>query len=131
MNLENFERVKAAILANPQSFHMSWFAAEDERFPCGTVGCIAGFCDWLMAVDGERGTAFRADGSLKRELSSNDPVKNRGRRFLGITHEQAELLFYADKWPRQFYSRHVTTFNWQRRAELTVERIDHFLATGE
>lgn len=42
MNTELLQRVKAAILAEPESFDMALYFDESENSPCGTVACIAG-----------------------------------------------------------------------------------------
>ena len=133
MNLENFERVKAAILANPESFHMSWFAAKDDRSPCGTVGCMAGFCDWLTAIDGYKETLFTSSGQLRRGFINDgaELVIRNAKQFLGISDGQADALFHTADWPSKYTQRYFEAVDADSRATVVVRRIDHFLATGE
>ena len=133
MNLENFERVKAAILANPETLNMQTWGSQDSDSPCGTVGCLAGFCDWLMAVDGRKHTLFAKSGKLNRCFSEDaEPlVIGNAREFLGITDPQSRILFFTWEWPSRFAEDYDYTDSPSQRAAVLVRRIDHFIATGE
>jgi hypothetical protein len=134
MNLENFERVKAAILANPETLDMQTWGNNASYSPCGTVGCMAGFCDWLMAVDGHKNTLFVASGELTTRFIDDEEsvVINNAKQFLGITESQADSLFYTWNWPRDFRGEYADAEDYSIEvASVVVRRIDHFLATGE
>jgi len=132
MNRENFERVKAAILANAETLNMMTWGSKDSSSPCGTVGCMAGFCDWLMAVDGLNDTLFEASGKLSGRHVEDDEglVTHNAKQFLEISDDQAHLLFFTWEWPSRLGSKYSLSINAKQRAKVVVERIDHFLATG-
>jgi len=132
MNRENFERVKAAILANPDSFNMRNWALHDNESPCGTVGCIAGFCDWLMALDGRKRTAFTPDGRINEpQMERREKLVQRNAiQFLGITPEEGDRIFLRDDWPLHLEGEYCAANTKQRRAEIAVRRLDYFMENG-
>ena len=131
MKRKNFERVKAAILANPETLNMSTWGSKDHESPCGTVGCIAGFCDWLLAVDGKTETSFDYSGGLRYGFAFGGQVMSNAKRFLGITDAQASLLFDPMFWPKDRWKSYRNADTGKERAAIVVERIDYFLEAGQ
>lgn len=92
MNVELAEKVLAKIEAHPETLNMSDWAARDDV--CGTTLCIAGHAMIesgeytlidhpvygvdIAPVDGRRWTGY----------------EDEGRRLLGISDEDAQVLFY-------------------------------------
>jgi len=71
--LDNFERIKQYILSHPEEINMMKWARKTTKSPCGSIGCIAGTCDWMMNVDGEKpasefGFLFNKDGSINAKF---------------------------------------------------------------
>src|SRR6266851_1964389 len=90
MNVELLRKIAAVIQEKPTEFDMShWHSSEHEIFgklskgakACGTTHCIAG---WAHLIDGRYPRAFTMDAA---------------RKILGLTKDQAELLFQAESWP--------------------------------
>ena len=136
MNIKNAERLKNAIIANANALNMYTWACTNKFSPCGTVGCIAGFCDWLMAVDGSEDTLFKADGSM-RDHKSNEHFESTATsnaiKFLGIGLKGATKLFFVDEWPENFayaYEEHYL-YDDIKAAKVVCDRIDYFIENGE
>jgi 4-hydroxyphenylpyruvate dioxygenase-like putative hemolysin len=55
-------------------------------------------------------------------------VKNTATRELDLDYEQRKLLFFIERWGNAFYERYQDSVDDQKRAEVTVEYIDHFIA---
>jgi hypothetical protein len=130
MNLENFERLKKAIRDNADGFDMRYWGRISDTSPYGTVGCFAGFCDWLMALDGHNNTLFDKSGrKLRHDYEYG--AWGRGCDFLNISKDKSLYLFYLHKWPndhRMSYERARTN---RGKANAAIKRIDHFIKHGE
>jgi hypothetical protein len=130
MNLENFERLKKAIMDNAESLDIDSWAEYDASSPCGTVGCIAGFCDWLMAVDGVKNTVFSSEGTAI-SFKEVDNIRKNAASFLAISLTDADLLFFARMWPSDLLDRYDKASTANQRSNAVIKRIDHFIKHGE
>ena len=120
MNIELLERVKEAILANPQHFDMScWGNLEKNNggFTCNSAACIAGWAVFL-----EKGI-----------MLDNQDVESEAQRLLRLYDGEAYQLFYDSNWPDEFEDRYrdaAWADNYAEIARAAAARIDRFLATG-
>lgn len=130
MNKELLLKVKQHILEEPKRLNMhNWIErytvpeVEQSKYlpSCGTVGCIAGW-SFLLGIDS---TASEMTFNFTKTLD-----------LLDIDELQAENLFYVEHWPNEFYNKYNTpNIPWgerkQHRAQVTAERIQHFVDTSE
>lgn len=119
MNTELLLKVKAAILAEPLKFNMASFFSADG---CGTTACIAGHA---IAIDYGELDLSKWDQFAAYHL--------KGRSALGLDDGQANRLFYSELWPHEIFERYEDASEASNRslmAEITAERIDHFIATN-
>ncbi len=126
MNVELLQKVKAAILAEPERFDMSrFFAGTPKRH---TAAFIAG---WALALASEQSID---EAKLERASVHSLPTDIAGQEALELTDKEKDLLFYSDGWPEPFISRFKIA-HWQgnkrKAARIAADRIDHFLQTGE
>lgn len=101
MNEDLLRKVQAKIRAEPESLDMGEF--------CGTVCCIAGHA---CLISGHRG-----------------PRKLAAIRILEIDDEMAARLFFTPGWPKSFRDRYYFARTKTAEAQITCDRIDHFIAT--
>lgn len=138
LNVKLLRKVKRHILAMPSRFAMNYFVARgkpgvlmtrkypdgsvNQVFldgkkrkapPCGTVGCIAGWAALLTAKDPKR--------------VADNTAETRGRRALGLTRDQASVLFYTYSWPWEMQERYLNAKHPQIRANIAARRIDQFI----
>jgi hypothetical protein len=124
MNIELFEKVKQAIVAEPERFDMSLWVLSDfvnefdstkgfKENTCGTTACIAG---WACVL----GT----DDNVKAL-----DVPGRASALLGPRWEQAEQLFYTKYWPSKFLVPYEEGTE-QEAAQAAADAIDRFIACG-
>lgn len=118
LNIDLLQKVKAAILAEPEHFDMSWWTQEND---CGTAGCIAG---WAVALAGGKSLGL----VHARRLAGH--IAQEARDSLQISQEESNKLFLGEYWPEPFRSRY-TDAKSKRWASIAADRIDHFIATGE
>lgn len=148
MNIDNINRVIAAVRAEPHHFVMKdWNTATNaaESFPekkrlslarnnpCNTAGCLGGWMDSLALCD-------IADGKMKPPiLSDEDLIDGRinpldlAARFIGVAAEQhwgseLDMLFHMD--------RHLSMTRFDRlppkaRAEAGARALEIFRDTGK
>jgi len=148
MNVKMLNKVKEQIRQEPKSFDMNdWLRPGVNRggTACGTAACVAGFTcvvDWMQKHPDE--------WKNKKEITLSEIVRGTLRgsydceteaiNILGLTHEQANRLFYVDAWPEPFRTdygaaqegcrqNHYQT-DHERRAQVSCARIDHFIKTG-
>lgn len=131
-------RIKKAIMKYPDQFEMTnWFSRRGlqgtylnnrEIGRCGTAACVAG---WALHV----ANTNRNNQSIRE---TRDKLSLRIRwyeeeatRVLGLTYDQASRLFYAGQWPREFAIRYDNATTPKARAKAAVDRINHFIKTGE
>jgi hypothetical protein len=131
MNTELLLKVKAHILEEPRRIWMSvwkkdadqklsseyekgWLVpptilTENERPPCNTVGCIAGWATTLAGKD--FGSEYQAAKLLELDI------------------DQKTKLFYVPNWPSDFQYAYRHAQDAKERADAVARRIDHFIAT--
>ena len=107
---------------------------------CGTVGCIAGWAVFLnrKRKDVINNVGYRA-GYTYGFTHDDDFVKlgtsatiDEACQILGVDYIMAaQQLFYPEHWPQQFYRRYTKAKTPRTRANVTIQRIEHFIATGE
>jgi hypothetical protein len=90
-----------------------------EYAKCGTAACIAG---WAVLLSHE------SDFNVDNPLLGMD-VYQEAKTLLGLTMTEADRLFDPIHWPRTF---HVGTRDdgSEIAAQTTVQRMEHFIATG-
>ena len=129
MNIPLLKKIQKHIKEEPRRLNMDdWILRKDEFIQnkkqlayvlsrkikdipkCGTVCCIAGWAD---------------------VLSGNGQFSyNRAKTILNLTSDQASQLFFVGGWPKEFRSEFESTLNLKKRANITVNRITHFIKTG-
>lgn len=147
INVDLLLKVKAKILANPESFYMGdWIMKGEDvevfvastRYrpapPCGTIACIAG---WAVLIDNPNSGLY--------DPVDDEPIDVRAARLLGLEVEIrkepyfdfkwspiANLLFYSSGWPpliRERYRDASCERDYVKMAQVAADRIDHFIAT--
>jgi hypothetical protein len=105
MNLDNIQRLREAVNANPHSFIMSHFYSlgykgsepvEEVRegFHCGTTLCVAGWCN-LLRVEAE----FQAQGDERKvHFGVHLSRTNEAADWLGIPRTTGDRIFHT-YWP--------------------------------
>ncbi len=123
INVSLLEKVKEAVLANPNRVNMEkWFGAEIaggvyttslEMFKndCNTTACIAGWAIFLGNPNNVDYAHFAAADLLGLDLPTSDK------------------LFLSHYWPRKFYSLLLSAKTQEEYAQVVADRIDHFIAT--
>lgn len=100
--------------------------AELIDFPeCGTVACIAGWGKILSQPDP---AAAMRDPDFLRKLSALPAYESEA--LFGVTHQQADRLFFVARWPRKFERRYEGARSATVRARVVADRIDHFIKTN-
>ena len=130
VNKKLLRQIRDIISEKPKKFNMDWwhYSSYGEaldyngRGRCGTAHCIAGWAQILT----------KSQKSHTEKLEFED-----ARDILGLNNIQAQALFCVESWPHEYEVRYVRASDFplpQRnilRARIAVERINHFLATGE
>jgi hypothetical protein len=115
MNIFLLLKVAEAILAEPWHFNM-------DSWDCGTTACIGG---WACRLSG-------MPYHETRQLWHYTYPK----KFLKLSGEEAERLFFDENWPEQFrfsfdnlrdIDGHIE--NHEKAVQIAVARIHHFIAT--
>lgn len=131
MNVELLQKVKAHILEEPKRLKMSQWGRKVDPFTgpaCGTVGCIAGWAAFLSkpAYIGSEALYSYCDGLYSQ-------ARLDAAELLDVNKRQQEYLFFVGYWPEPFRERYqiadVFPDNHTELAQITAERIDHFIAT--
>jgi len=115
-------RIQKHILKEPHRLAMRSWAAPSQEVRCGTVGCIAG---WAVML-----TTPRVQKSVKVGMN-NFNWAFLGRRALRIGDKRAHVLFHSEHWAGDYHERLNETRSQKDYANVTVERIEHFIQTGE
>jgi hypothetical protein len=133
VNVPLLRQVQAAILAKPDAFDMSGW--------CGSTSCIAGhaaaIAGWLLPKGDPFSVAgWRVDVKPAAEVGRPEVVHVVGFvgpepfiRVLDLTEAQAERLFHAVSWPREFEDAYDAAPTPAAAARVAVDRIEHFIAT--
>lgn len=89
LNIELAKAIQEQIRKEPLQFSMSaWFRKRPSAPNCGTTACIAG---WARALS--------TDKTPSQLIPYKFTTFEYGRRKLGITNHQANVLFFRDCWP--------------------------------
>jgi len=139
MNVKLLKRVRDRIKLRPQQFDMTdWFSpstnADQTPSHCGTAACIAG---WAM-------TLHQRTTPEKCQAPDSLTFEEYGRQILDLTFHEGQSLFYVGEWPNP-YSQQFAAIRDKLRdgdkltpkqadrlfAKIAVERINHFIKTGE
>lgn len=120
----------------------TWLALKPGAGPCGTTACIAG---WAVTLD-QIGkpmpklafNKFKRLADWRQTIggTQNRIMEKHGAKALGLTKEQADLLFYVIAWPYRFtyalYVVHIENHpgRTRRYAAVVAARIRHFIATN-
>jgi hypothetical protein len=138
INRELMLLIKAQILKEPRQFVMQSFFSSildelggkfDDLIPtnCGTAACIAG---WAIVI----GKQFKNPLEARRVFRWNDPKitptlnpETEGQKLLGLSHSQANDLFFVQNWPENFQYDWFETKSIEERAQVAANVIDHFL----
>ncbi len=120
MNIERMRAVQKAILAEPEHFDMEEFFKESD---CGTFACIAGFA---VAVERRQ---LVAKFNLKNFYVSGKTTSEYAIEFLELDYKESGYLFHDMGWPQQFRDRYRKAITAKERAQIAVDRIEHFIKT--
>lgn len=132
MNVKLLNEIKEMVLAEPRRLNMyGWGVTglqygentDDLTPPCGTVACFAGWAILLKLkpeVTQVRSVPFFVD---------EDPQES-AERYLRLSREQSDKLFFTDNWPKRFSNRYRLADTPQKRAAIAAKRIDFFVATN-
>lgn len=128
-------RVKKHILEEPRRLDMSDWVETSKVSPCGTTACIAGWTLLLKLPPKERRAVLvEPDAYVKRDMLTA------GERAMFLEHAENALeldrcqsmrLFYDDNWPKGFDRAFDKACSRKARAQVTADRIEHFIKTGE
>lgn len=116
-------RVQRHILKEPRRLAMGVWANASASVYCGTVGCIAGWAVMLTRPSLQRAVRDRVDKVYDWESV--------GRKALRISPERARSLFHNENWPTDYRNRLEETHLQKEYVDVTIERIEHFIQTGE
>ena len=121
MNTKLLRKVKKVVLEEPRRLDMAnWIQTNmtalpaEERPPCGTVACIAGWAIHLSGVD-----PALTPGAYS-EIANG---------LLGLDEDQGRRLYYTGSWPESFDEAYHAAETAQERAQIAARRIDHFIKT--
>lgn len=140
MNTRLLRRIQKHILKYPDAFVMEYFVEnrdKETKTPCGTAACIGG---WACIME-QKKLSPRLRQRLLNNISKPEDYwigKDydfnyfyHARRFLGISERQAESLFELGGWPEKFNIRYYGAKTNKGLARVAVQRIEHFINTGE
>jgi hypothetical protein len=136
LNKRLLNKVIAHILEEPRRLEMNQVLCpardlireQENRPPCGTVGCIAG---WTYVLSRKKPRLNIYPGTVWRIAQKE----------LGLSTLEAERLFaeprhagngyYEAFWPIKLARRYLAAKTQRKRAEITVERIRLFAETNK
>lgn len=117
MNIELLRKVQAHIKEEPKRLNMDmWLITRDSAHsagyqldfpPCGTVGCIKGWANFLS-------------GRHRHDLII-------GKDDLGLNYEQSKRLFFVEHWPEVFKKLYRLANTPEDRVAVTCQYIDYFI----
>lgn len=113
MNKANIHQVANAIEDKSIAglgFHMNYFMSANPGAGCGTVACIAGWCNLINGNDINQSSFYFA------------------QKWLDLSYEEADNLFYANQHPGWATSYSVLE---DITAEQAVRTLRHLAETGE
>lgn len=134
MNVELLEQICETIMQENTLFSMDlWFRKRDGSIVhpscpddyCGTVCCIAGHAIKYGCPNGIADMVI-TEGAVYSNLYSNLACS-----LLQLSREEGERLFYISFWPSNYLNAYYETDLPRLRAKAAVNRIQHFIETGE
>jgi hypothetical protein len=126
MDVEMVEKVKAYLREEPRRLYMGDWIRASLQAPCGTVCCIAGAAIIV-------GTDIKDARMFNR---SAVPPEDTASRLLDINPNQADVLFYVTRWPREFQEEYADAGAlsfpqaYEKKVEVVCSRLDYMLKTG-
>lgn len=137
LNIELFEKVIAAIEAEPERLRMERFFSrkQGDESECGTTYDIAA---WACVLSGATPTDFRADDENDEESSANVITANGTQRMveyfaaemLGMGKGTTKELFWYTCWNSPDAEAYEDAETPQERAAITVKVIREFIAAN-
>lgn len=124
MNIELLEKVKPSLRKEPRQFNMNrfFYSNPNSNIPnCGTSACIAGHT--IAVYNNVNLKEAREKLNDRNENNLYDSCEDLAIKLLDLTEEQADRLFFFNKWPLQFQKNHPNN------VEQACARIDHFIKT--
>jgi hypothetical protein len=116
MNTELLQRIKASILAEPDTFRM-------DTWSCGTAHCIAG---WACVLAGQRVVNPEAF-AVSQRLENGELPNEFAQKVLKLPGDGMNL-FDVVCWPTEFEERYNEAQTRRERAAVAAERIDAYIA---
>lgn len=138
MNTKLLRKIQKQIIKYPKAFLMESFVEPmefDKDHPCGTAACIAGWACILEKDKLPQKQQFNLQNQISGKISEYDAGSfdfyRYGREFIEISKDQADKLFDVTSWPEQFWEPYYSGNSDAKNAKIAVERIEHFIKTGE
>ncbi len=127
--------------------------AKEGIYPCGTVGCIAGFVNFFHGYEpkffnkltNETFEEFKSPRkATKVSVDSREYVHHASlaKVLMGIeVTTDMDFLFHTDHWPKEFEEKYnalqdededgvIPVENREKIGKLVVKRLKHFIRTG-
>lgn len=134
MNVRLLREIQKAVLEDPARLDMNVGLCtakyyrekfKDDGPRCGTVGCIAGHAVALAGTPNIPTQGIRA-------WHCYDGIEQEALHLLDLERAQGNRLFHSVKWPEKYQDAlNCATYGTAEYAQVTSDRIDHFIATGE
>lgn len=132
-------KIRERIRAEPQNFEMeSWF--EGPEHGCGTTACIGGWAIIESAPPSAETRRWRWEDfeaaaiAIAPSMATvangfmlyNNHIQSAAAKLLGISEDEAEILFNAGNWPRKF--SFYGEMQGHDEATRAIALIDHLIA---
>lgn len=122
MNISLLTDVKYNILAVPETFDIREWLTDNINAPCETTGCIAGHA--VAVVNSAKSLRQLSEEFYKLDIPAMAMAA------LELKYEQKQRLFYIMHWPIKFQTAYIERNNAEHHAQVTADRIDHFIKTN-
>lgn len=116
MNVERLRMVKDVILKYPEETNMRMIHSADRR-----CHCIFG---WSQVLFSPRFLDRFWRGRFAERPESEQEIF----QYLGMSYVEARRLYHLGLWPDDLRTRHNRALNSRKRAEITAEAIERFIA---
>lgn len=140
LSVDRLIRVRDQFVSAPDRLEMDDFVnpVYDERQElCGTTVCIGGAgaldAGFITLRSTPRPGTERVMYDVTPTGEQHKGDSGTWEMFmaaLGLSHDQANRLFFLSGWPKGFRSQFVNAKDAASRARVTARRIDQFIATG-
>ena len=128
LNFRLIRRIIKKIETTPEAYDQNVWGRRDNKAPCGTAACIAG---WACFLGGEK--------SLEQLRRNPKSVAGIGVKLLGlfksrdgwVADETGMFDGYADSWPHPFDKRYQEARSPRAGARAAISYLKHVLKTGE